>query len=227
MRKLIIKLVLKIASIFKKNQKISKAGKKANIGCGLRCLEGWVNIDGSLSALLGSKKFAWFNKILYKFSGSSSYYTFKQFHETIAKKKLYFADLINGIPFVSESLEIIYCSHVLEHLTKNDGAQLLRECYRVLKKDGLLRLVVPDLDKAFDMYRDGKSQEMLDLFFYTSDDPDFSAHKYGYNFAMLDRLLTENGFKDIQKKSYRVGACPDIKFLDVYPEYSLYIECRK
>jgi SAM-dependent methyltransferase len=227
MRKLIIKLVLKIASIFKKNQKISKAGKKANIGCGLHCLEGWVNIDGSLSALLGSKKFAWFNKILYKFSGSSSYYTFKQFHETIAKKKLYFADLTKGIPFVDETLEIAYCSHLLEHLTKKNGAYFLKECHRVLKKEGLLRLVVPDLDKAFDMYRNGKSQEMLDLFFYTSDDPDFSAHKYGYNFAMLDRLLAGTGFTNIKMMSYQNGACPDIKFLDVYPEYSLYVECRK
>lgn len=227
MKKLITKLILRIAAVFKKHQNISKAGTKANIGCGLHCLEGWVNIDGSLTALFASKKFRWVNKLLYRFAGSAAYYSFDQFNEIITKKTLNFADLRCRIPLADESTEVIYCSHILEHLTKKDGMQLLNECFRVLKKEGLLRLVVPDLDVAFDMYKQGKCNEMLDLFFYTSDEPDFSAHKYGYNLAMLDHLLTGIGFKDIQKMPYQVGACPDIKFLDVYPEYSLYVECRK
>ena len=56
-------------------------------------------------------------------------------------------NLLNGIPFKKESFDVVYHSHVLEHFTKTDGEKLLGECYRVLKKNGIIRIAVPDLEK--------------------------------------------------------------------------------
>ena len=54
-------------------------------------------------------------------------------------------DLNLGIPFAAESFDIVYHSHILEHLERPYAEHLLQECFRVLKPGGLLRVVVPDL----------------------------------------------------------------------------------
>lgn len=55
-------------------------------------------------------------------------------------------NLLKGIPFNDNSFDFIYHSHVLEHFSKRDGEGLLRECYRVLNSNGIIRIVIPDLE---------------------------------------------------------------------------------
>lgn len=61
-------------------------------------------------------------------------------------------NLLNGIPYADESFEVVYHSHVLEHFSKNDGKKFIGECYRVLKREGILRIGVPDLQKIIQEY---------------------------------------------------------------------------
>lgn len=55
-------------------------------------------------------------------------------------------DLSKGIPMPDNSCDAVYHSHVLEHFSKQQGAGLIQECWRVLKPGGILRVVVPDLE---------------------------------------------------------------------------------
>jgi predicted SAM-dependent methyltransferase len=55
-------------------------------------------------------------------------------------------NLLKGIPFGDNSFDFVYHSHVLEHFSKSDGDRLIKECYRVLKPGGILRVAVPDLE---------------------------------------------------------------------------------
>jgi SAM-dependent methyltransferase len=48
---------------------------------------------------------------------------------------------ITEIPYPDNTFDIIYCSHVLEHVP--DDRQAMRELYRVLKPDGFALLMVP------------------------------------------------------------------------------------
>jgi predicted SAM-dependent methyltransferase len=61
-------------------------------------------------------------------------------------------DLRRGFPYEAESFDAVYGSHVLEHLDPSAGAQLLRECFRVLKPGGIVRIVVPDLETIARLY---------------------------------------------------------------------------
>lgn len=61
-------------------------------------------------------------------------------------------DVRQGIPFADNSLDVVYHSHILEHLDPADGQQLIRECHRVLKPGGILRIAVPDLEKIAALY---------------------------------------------------------------------------
>jgi predicted SAM-dependent methyltransferase len=200
---------------------------KVNLGCSLRCLPGWINIDGSLTALFGSTHFVFINKILYKLAGSSLYFSFEQFTYAIHECSLRFFDLSRKILLRDNYADFLYSSHFLEHLTKKDGQKFLAERYRTLKPGGLLRISVPDLDYAFKMYQDNKIEDMLGLFFYTSDNWGFAAHKHNYNFSYLKDILSNIGFKEINKVEFQKGVCPNCDTLDIYPEHSLFVECKK
>jgi len=55
-------------------------------------------------------------------------------------------DLSKGIPFESNSVDIVYHSHVLEHLDRPVARQFIAETRRVLKPRGICRIVVPDFE---------------------------------------------------------------------------------
>jgi predicted SAM-dependent methyltransferase len=61
-------------------------------------------------------------------------------------------DLKKGIPFADNSFDVVYHSHVLEHFPKVEALTFIRECYRVLRPQGILRVVVPDLEQIARMY---------------------------------------------------------------------------
>lgn len=61
-------------------------------------------------------------------------------------------DLVKGLPFEDNQFDAVYHSHVLEHLAPDDGTAMIRECYRVLKPGGVLRVVVPDLEQIARLY---------------------------------------------------------------------------
>jgi len=61
-------------------------------------------------------------------------------------------NLLDGIPFKNESFDLVYHSHVLEHFKKNDAYLFLKECHRVLKPGGIMRIAIPDLEKIAKSY---------------------------------------------------------------------------
>jgi predicted SAM-dependent methyltransferase len=61
-------------------------------------------------------------------------------------------NLRNGIPFANDKFEVVYHSHILEHFSKKEAVDFISECYRVLKKDGIIRVVVPDLEQIAKEY---------------------------------------------------------------------------
>jgi predicted SAM-dependent methyltransferase len=56
-------------------------------------------------------------------------------------------DLTRGVPFPDNHFDAVYHSHVLEHFSKAGGAAFIRECFRVTKPGGVIRVAVPDLER--------------------------------------------------------------------------------
>lgn len=63
-------------------------------------------------------------------------------------------DLRRGIPLADDSYDVVYHSHLLEHLRRPDALGFMRECYRVLRPGGILRVAVPDLERLCQAYLD-------------------------------------------------------------------------
>ena len=62
-------------------------------------------------------------------------------------------NLAKGIPFPNESIDVVYHSHLLEHLDGTVAEQFLLDVKRVLKPGGIQRIVVPDLQKLCVAYQ--------------------------------------------------------------------------
>ncbi|MFK7767052.1 MAG: methyltransferase domain-containing protein [Mariniblastus sp.] len=67
-------------------------------------------------------------------------------------------DITSGVPFDESQFDAVYHSHVLEHLRPQQGIELITECFRVLKPGGVLRIVVPDLERIANLYLEKHQQ---------------------------------------------------------------------
>ena len=58
------------------------------------------------------------------------------------------------LPFPDESIDIIFAEQFLEHITFTQGEFFFKECNRILKRGGLIRLSTPDLNGLLNVYYD-------------------------------------------------------------------------
>ncbi|WP_422001454.1 class I SAM-dependent methyltransferase [Reyranella sp.] len=70
---------------------------------------------------------------------------------------VYWFDASRSFPFADETFEYVFSEHMIEHISHAAGLRMLRECRRVLKPGGVLRVSTPDLDFLLDLRRPDKS----------------------------------------------------------------------
>jgi predicted SAM-dependent methyltransferase len=200
---------------------------RINLGCGLAVTQGWINIDGSLNALVASMPRT-VHRLMYRLTGARQYYSESEYCRLLGEHVFVHHDLSAGIPLNDGVADYIYSSHFFEHLYRKDAIQLLRECHRVLKDSAILRIAIPDLEHALSLYAAGRKDEMLQNYFFVEDnDNHYSRHKYMYDFQMLASILKDLGFRNITKCQFRVGKVADIDMLDNRADESLFVEASK
>lgn len=112
-----------------------------NLGCGWKTSDrpGVVNIDWSITLRIRTNPiFRLFVPLLLKGERLE--------HFRGLSKNILVHNLAKGIPFPDGSADYAYHSHVLEHIDREIAALFIRETFRVLKKGGILRIVVPDME---------------------------------------------------------------------------------
>jgi SAM-dependent methyltransferase len=62
------------------------------------------------------------------------------------------ADLSRDMPFPSASIDFIFSEALLEQLDLAQSKHFLRECHRILKPSGVMRLLAADLEKLVRTY---------------------------------------------------------------------------
>jgi predicted SAM-dependent methyltransferase len=155
-------------------------------------------------------------------------------------------DLSKGIPAADNSLDVIYHSHFLEHLTYKEGWSFLKECHEKLKPGGVHRIVVPDLELwinsyftkdqfIFEKYR----EEVLDndKEMYSTRAAIFMGmlhnheHKCGWDYETLEYVLSKVGFKQIRRTMFQESSLQEIKEIEPYGPLraleSLCVECLR
>jgi len=98
------------------------------------------------------------------------------------------------------SVDEIYCGHLLEHLSWDEGQIALKHWLDILKPRGTIRVVVPNFDVLAKRYLDCPSSvEMKHLndyyiYSYVQDSP----HRYFYSERLLKEAMESAGFKRIE-----------------------------
>lgn len=147
-------------------------------------------------------------------------------------------DCSNNIPYQDNSVDMITASHFIEHLTRDQGKQFLKECLRIMKPGSIIRLTIPDATLICSDYLAGRisihsshnegvknaeddAQSLYELL--------IAGHQTIYDFNSLNKLLQKTGFTEIKKMEYQKSRSDIIakENKDMFPELSLYIEAIK
>lgn len=91
-------------------------------------------------------------KLLNMGCGSSYHSDWINIDINSSNKDVIECNIINGLPFENATIDVIYSSHVIEHLKENELDNVMKEINRVLKPKGILRLAVPDLEGIVNSY---------------------------------------------------------------------------
>ena len=100
--------------------------------------------------------------------------------------------------YPDNSVDLIYCSHVLEHFKRSHVPAVLKEWYRVLKPAGLLRLSVPDFEKLIEVYLKYEDLKLIIGPLYGRQDHELNIHYTTFDYPSLCVLLQEAGFKNVR-----------------------------
>lgn len=97
--------------------------------------------------------------------------------------------------FPNKYADLIYVSHVLEHVSHRELINVLKEWRRVLKCGGILRISVPDFDQIIDIY--GQEKRNIDKIkdpLMGGQDSKYNFHKSVFNEDYLTKLLLQANF---------------------------------
>jgi predicted SAM-dependent methyltransferase len=59
-------------------------------------------------------------------------------------------DITKPLPFKNDSVDHVFTEHCVEHTTPLQGFRFFKECHRILKPNGVLRVIVPDVKNIWD-----------------------------------------------------------------------------
>ncbi len=203
---------------------LSNSFKRYNLGCGLKIYQNFLNV-GYWSQLQ--------NEVLYKDLNDTT--------DTV----MFNHDLRNGVPAADNSLDLVYHSHMLEHLNYEDGIKFLKECYRVLKPGAKMRALVPDIELWINSYTQNNKFFFEQYRKYGGIDPSIyhtkgavfmgmlhnHEHKFGYDYDSLSWVLNHVGFSQVNKTLYGDSDIDDILLMEPLDPIkimeSLCVECIK
>jgi predicted SAM-dependent methyltransferase len=146
-------------------------------------------------------------------------------------------DVTKGLPFEDNSINYIYSSHFIEHLTFEESIEFFKECKRILRKDGIIRIICPDLEKwinsyikndqqFFDKYKQQITIDSPDNYLYYLLDRITTKgqimcsnfynwdHKWMWDFESMELVLKDIGFNEIQKSSSLVSDIPEVESVE-------------
>jgi predicted SAM-dependent methyltransferase len=152
------------------------------------------------------------------------------------RNRVSFLDVSKAFPFQNECIDFVFCEHVLEHLTFSQTMNLLRECHRVLRPQGLVRIATPSIHFVFDLLNNGNDPKNRNYVLWAAqkflgrDGVDYDeyhaniyvisnffrnfGHRVIHSHESLKGLLLQTGFSKIQQEEIGKSEIPELCMLE-------------
>ena len=179
-----------------------------NVGCGQTPTQGYQNFDNSPSLRLANLPpflVALLRRARIVGSSQAAYIEFCR------SNGISFADATRRIPLANGSSDVVYSSHMLEHLDADQAIRFFSEARRVLKPGGVLRIAVPDLRRRIERYRSDEDADAFveSLLLHRTRPTSVRqaclalvagdrGHAWMYDGSSLVCLITRNGFEEAE-----------------------------
>lgn len=145
------------------------------------------------------------------------------------------ADILEGLPLEDGSIDYAVSNHALQELDVYEQEVAFTELRRVLKDGGVLRLCLPDVDRAIDAYRSGdRDWFIVDEWETIGGNFVTQLIWHGYNktpfvFEFAEELARRAGFGRVERSAFQETASGirEITELDSREDESFFLEAWK
>ena len=126
-----------------------------------------------------------------------------------------FLDATKPFPFDRNSFDYVFSEHMIEHISRSEASMMLRECQRVLRPGGTIRIATPDLEILAGLYagKDGDKHHYVKWVTQklTNGAKDYQpgfvinhafyswGHQFLYDGELLARDMEKAGFTSIRR----------------------------
>ena len=128
-------------------------------------------------------------------------------------------DIRRKLPFADNSVSAVFHEHVMEHISGIEGYHFVKECFRVLKPGGILRIVMPDASRYLQSYfdpehrfiREWRGERPTPMIALQEEFYGFS-HRAMYDYETVALFCRTAGFSLVEPKQFgesRLTPCPD------------------
>jgi len=110
------------------------------------------------------------------------------------------------LPFATGEFDIVYSSHTLEHFAREEIESIFDEWVRILKRGGIFRLIVPNIEWAADRIKQGVVDHDVLNVLYGQQEYSRNFHKTGFTPDMIRAMFEKRGFaiKKMELKYYNI-----------------------
>lgn len=103
---------------------------------------------------------------------------------------------VRKLPFEDERFNMVFSSHTLEHISYLETRATLKEWVRILKRAGVIKIIVPNIKEAMKYVETEYYGTTLGIL-YGGQDYDLNFHKTAFSPSYLKGLLEEQGIEVI------------------------------
>jgi predicted SAM-dependent methyltransferase len=152
-------------------------------------------------------------------------------YDFMRSKKVVYLDVRKPFPLPDSAFDIVFSEHMIEHMTYAEGLRCLRECRRVLRPGGRIRVATPSLDHLVRLYEPEQSDLQRRYVRWAIDSflggeaaylPGFVlnnffrnwGHQFIYDVQTLRHALEAAGFDQVEEFPIGQSGHPDLVGLE-------------
>lgn len=133
-------------------------------------------------------------------------------------------DLRKPLPFNDNSIDFFFSEHCIEHFSQKDGFSLIKEIYRCLVPNGVVRITVPNLEFIVECYNNNKLDAWESVNYIPKTKCNLMndafckwGHMWQYDFEYLKLILKSAGFINIYKQLHKISDYKELNNIETRP----------